>query len=157
MGSRVLVYGTAGADLVFIDRDTAHELARMWAGFDTWGHAQAELPTHRWQDIVDRLEGAEIALPAPETPFDLDLIPGHVDGDWPEWPAQEMFKWMPAELSTRYGRSEASVLSGDFLQIDPVHEAALTAALKDAGFTCVKDDALVAAASGYIDGTARRL
>lgn len=107
------------------------------------------MPEHRWQEILELLAGAEIARPGPDAPFDRDLIPGHVDGDWPEWPAREMLKWMPAELLTRFGRTEASVLNGDYLRIDPRHEAALAAALEGAGWTCIKDDALVSAASGY--------
>lgn len=149
MSGRVLVYGIAGPDVVFIDRDLAEELARLRAGFGTWGDARAALPGPRWQEIIDRLEGAEIDVPAPEQPFDLDLIPGYVDGDWPEWPAQQMFEWMPPELIARFGRSTASVLNGDFLEIDPLQGPALAASLEETGWTCIRDDALVSAASGF--------
>lgn len=39
MGERVLVYVTAGSDLVFVERDLAVELAQVWSGFDTWSGA----------------------------------------------------------------------------------------------------------------------
>ncbi|MFZ2528402.1 MAG: hypothetical protein WAX14_12215 [Rhodococcus sp. (in: high G+C Gram-positive bacteria)] len=153
MSAQVLVYGIAGDRLVFIDRDQAHELSLLWTGFDTWGHAKAALPQKRWDDIVERLEGWEMDPPEPQEPFGLSQIPGNEDGDWPEWPAQQMLEWMPPELIAQYGNSAASVLNGDFLDIDPRHEAALVAALEEAGWTCIKDDALVSSASGFAADT----
>ena len=149
MSERVLVYGIVRVDLVFVDRERARELARIWAGFDTWGRARAELPPHRWQEILDRLAEAEIAPPAPDAPFDRNLIPGHIDGDWPEWPAEQMLGWMPAELIARFGRSGTGGAGGEYLEFAPRHESALSAALEAAGWTCVKDDDLVNAACGY--------
>ncbi|AYA23168.1 hypothetical protein C6369_000250 [Rhodococcus rhodochrous] len=153
MSAQVLVYGIAGDKLVFIDPEQARELALLWAGFDTWGQARAALSATRWQEIVERFEGWEQDPPAPEEPFDLSQVPGNADGDWPEWPAQQMLDWMPPELIARYGRSTASVLNGDFLDIDPQHEAALVAALEEMGWSCRRNDALVSSASGFTPDT----
>jgi hypothetical protein len=152
MSAQTLVYGTIDDALVFIDRDLAQELALLRTGIGTWGQARELLPPRRWQDIVERLEGWEKEPPASAEPFDLSQIPGYDDGDWPEWPAQLMLDWMPPELIARFGRSTASVLNGDFLDIAAQHEAALVTVLEGAGWTCIKDNALVRTASGYDPG-----
>lgn len=152
MSARTVVYGTIGDALVFVDRDLAEELVLLRTGIDTWGQARELLPPRRWQEIVELLDGREREPPAPEEPFDLSQMPGHDDGDWPEWPAQLMLDWMPPELIARFGRSVASVLNGDFLDIDPRHEDALVAALEGAGWTCIKDNVLVRTAGGYDPG-----
>lgn len=158
MSDRVLVYGIVGVDLVFVDRDRARELARIWAGFDTWDRARTELSAPRRREILELFAGAHIAPPAPNAPFDRNLIPGHIDGDWPEWPAEQMLDWMPPELIARFGRSGTDDPAGAFLEFAPVHESALSAAFEAAGWACVKDDALVNAASGCrpaaVDGAA---
>jgi hypothetical protein len=82
-----------------------------------------------------------------------DPFPGHAigpicDGDWPGFPEQEMLKWMPQDIQQGSGVIRSSVLNGDFLtflaDIEDVADA-----LRNHGFTCTRDDALVARACGY--------
>ncbi len=77
------------------------------------------------------------------------MIPGFEDGDYPEWPAQEMLDWMPEEAS-RFGEYTNSVLNGPFLVIPPDKESAIVDALEAAGYTCERNDPLVQTASGRV-------
>lgn len=152
MSVRELVYGLVGEGLVFISREQAQELAALWTGFGTWAEARTALSPQRWQNIVDQFEGAELPLPAPGDPFDLSRVPGNGDGNWPEWPAQQMLEWMPVQVAALYGQSVDSLHDGHYLELDPQREAELVAALGDEGWTCIRDDALACAASGFVEG-----
>ena len=59
-------------------------------------------------DLVDRGE----PLPTDDAAFDVDLLPGFTEGDWPEWPEQKMLDWLPAKICREYGQIESSVLNG---------------------------------------------
>lgn len=50
-------------------------------------------------------------------------IPGFDDGDYPEWPAQEMLEWMPADIVSRFGQGVNSVLNGEFWSYLPIKRA----------------------------------
>ena len=81
-------------------------------------------------------------------PVDDDVFPGYDlptvgDGDYPEWPHQEMLNWMPKEVLERpFSRVQESVHNGSFLELDPAAEAEIVAALTSAGFRCRKDQRL---------------
>jgi hypothetical protein len=87
-------------------------------------------------------------------PFDEDVFPGYdlplvADGDYPEWPDQEMLTWMPEQILERpFSRRRASVHNGYFLELDPAAEGEIVVVLTAAGFRCSKDQRLVLKASG---------
>jgi hypothetical protein len=87
--------------------------------------------------------------PIDQDAFSLDHIPWYGDGDYPEWPAQQMLKWVPESIRSTFGHTYDTVLNGPYLTFDPVQERDLLAAFESAGFRCVRDDALVRRASGY--------
>jgi hypothetical protein len=123
-----MVYGTAGESLVFLPREQAEELATVWEALfaPTWGEMRSGLSEKRFQEVQEMFDGIDFdtfyaeqrqehprltrkkaleayrelplgeRLPLDDDPFGL---PGPVcDGDWPEWPAQQMLKWMPRDL-----------------------------------------------------------
>jgi hypothetical protein len=99
---------------------------------------------HRYRalDVGERLPFDEDAFPG----YDLPLV---ADGDYPEWPAQEMLTWMPEQILERpFSRRRASVHNGYFLELDPAAEGEIVAALTAAGFRCSKDQRLVLKATG---------
>lgn len=149
MKQRELVYGESSDSLIFVERSLAEELATLHRGFATWDQARTALSPRRWDEIVDLFECADESEPADEDAYDLDRVPGFVDGDWPEWPAQVMLEWMPKHVVEKFGRVDDSVVNGQFLSIDPKHEADIVAALEAEGWLCVKDEPLTLAASGY--------
>ena len=148
-----LVYSRLNDDeLVLIPEDQALELAEVQEAIRraaTWGELKSLLPRRRWLQIVQGYDEADEPLPADAESFDVDKLPGYADGDWPEWPAQEMLRWMPKEIQERFGDVGASMVSGDSLLIDPASEIDVVAALEKAGYICRRDDKLVALASGY--------
>ena len=136
-------------ELVFVGQSLGEELVMLRAGLATWGEAKARLNPTRWKQIIDMLADAEIAVPENDQSFVLDDIPGHLDGDWPEWPAQLMRTVVPTSIAEKYGRKVDSVLNGQFLEFDAADVDKIVAEMTAAGFTCVRNDGLVAAASGF--------
>lgn len=135
--------------LVFVVQSLGEELVMLRTGLATWGEAKARLSPTRWKQIIDMLADAEIAVPENDQSFVLDDIPGHLDGDWPEWPAQLMLTVVPTSIAEKYGRKVDSVLNGQFLEFDEADVEKIVAEMTAAGFTCVRNDGLVAAASGF--------
>jgi hypothetical protein len=88
-------------------------------------------------------------LPEDDDPFSQDDVPWTYDGDWPEWPAQEMLDWVPASIQEQYGSIEPSHLSGECLTFDPDDEDRLLFAFRRLGYRCMRDDELVRRSSGY--------
>nr|WP_314144387.1 hypothetical protein [uncultured Rhodococcus sp.] len=135
--------------MIFIERSLAHELVLLRTGVPTWGTARTMLKPSRWNEITEILADAEIDLPQDDQVFALDDIPGYVDGDWPEWPAQLMLKLVPSAIADRYGNKVDSVFNGTFLEFDAADEEKIVAEMNATGFTCIRDDGVVATASGF--------
>ncbi|OZD03571.1 hypothetical protein CH281_12190 [Rhodococcus sp. 06-221-2] len=135
--------------LVFVGQSLGEELAMLRKGLATWGEAEARLSPTRWKQIIDRLADAEIAVPENGQSFVLDDIPGHLDGDWPEWPARLMLTLVPRSIAEKYGKKADSVMNGQFLEFDAADVEKVVAEMNAAGFTCVRNDSLVAVASGF--------
>ncbi|QCB51976.1 hypothetical protein E5720_16500 [Rhodococcus sp. PAMC28707] len=144
-----VTYGVQADQLVFVEQSLAEELVLLRTGVATWGEAKAKLNSTRWQQITEKLADVEISVPDDDQLFALDDIPGHLDGDWPEWPAQLMLTLVPNSIVEKYGKKVDSVLNGQFLEFDAADEKKIVAEMNAAGFTCIKDDSLVAAASGF--------
>jgi hypothetical protein len=71
-------------------------------------------------------------------------------GDWEAvWPAQEMRRLLPADLLSRYGVIEDTLLDGAFVRIPCECEKELVAELEARGWECQRDDGMVLEASGY--------
>jgi hypothetical protein len=115
---------------------------------NTWEELHDLVPASAWSDVVERYSWRE-EPPVLEGPFESSQISGLGDGDWPAWPAQEMLGWMPQEIQARSGTRETSNFNGDYLAIAPAKAAEVAQALDALGFSCVRDDALIQAASGY--------
>jgi hypothetical protein len=87
-------------------------------------------------------------LPLDEEEFESGLVLED-PSDWPGWPAQEMLEWVPEEVQKEFGYLRDTTLSGEYLEIAPDREGEVVAALEARGYCCVKDEPLVARASGY--------
>ena len=153
-----VVYGSPDEDLIFIPKELAKRLASIHTAVqsaDTWGDLKARLPEAIYDEIINLLEECyEDTDEGPDLPpqatdaFDAEDIPGFADGDWPEWPAQEMLSWVPKDAQQRFGKVSPSVLNGDFLEFDTAKTQAIVKALEQYGYTCTEDSNLVAQASG---------
>jgi len=70
--------------------------------------------------------------------FDIEGVPGFADGDFPEWAATIMERYIPSDIIDEYGKVDDSVLNGDFIFFDPEKKDLIFEALKIAGIE-VKD------------------
>ena len=140
-----LVYGAVDEScLVFIGRQKADELVAVWDAINaskTWGDLKARLSAERYEEATSFLDEP----PVEDEPYVIGLMD---DGDWPEWPAQQMLGWVPSTIAEEFGRVGATWISGDMLALDAARETEIVAAFTSAGFSCQRDDELVLRASG---------
>jgi len=150
--SEPLVYGVVADMLVLLPKSTADYLVATLHAIHfsrTWGEFKKSAPAEAYQEVVEILEENDEEEPPPRNLFDSDDIFDFTDGDWPEWPAQLMLGYIPEEIRQAYGIIQVSTLNGPFLEINPTREKEVIKALEERGFTCLKDDRLLNAASGY--------
>lgn len=120
--------------------------------FDSYFEQESQANPSSREEALSAFREIDIGerLPLDDDPFPGYDLPWVADGDYPEWPAQEMLKWMPTVLAREpYGRVEDSVHNGRFLVLDPAREKAILAELAAAGFSCIKDQELVEQACGH--------
>lgn len=146
-----LSVGEVGDQLVVLPTEVLRELAEVQVALaesQSWGELKAAVSEERWSQIISQVtdEGQD---PAPDLEDEVGEIPGHADGDWPEWPAQLMLAWAPERLRSQVGTVEESVLNGTFLHIPVDAEASLRSILENLGYTVERDDGLVQRASGF--------
>lgn len=146
-----LVFGvirrTTVDSLVFIPVERAQQLATIWnaiATAKTWREFKQSIPEQDWRELLE-LERSTPDLDAKFNPGDLAAFS---EGDWPDWPEQEMRWWLEPEAIAKHVTEHQSVINGPFLSIDPYRLAEVVEALESVGHTCYRDDALVRRACG---------
>ena len=82
-------------------------------------------------------------LPNDNDAFDRADIPGFCDGDWPDWPQQEMLNWVPTVIQKTYGQGIDSTLNGPFLTFRIEDEKEIVKAFTELGYRCQNDDRFV--------------
>jgi hypothetical protein len=142
-----VVYGELGGALVLIPRDRADELASVRLAVKesaTWGELRARLSGERLTEIAEAFD--EEDQPADDVALADEPVPGWDDGDWPAWAAQEMLDWVPAEVQA-LGSGGSTRLSGEYLELAPEQADEVVGAMRAAGYTLERDDALIERAS----------
>jgi hypothetical protein len=99
---------------------------------NTWGEFGRRMPKAEYIDLVER---QEIDVTHPEDPFDAFQVSGVGDGDYPWWVCQTMESWIPREVLARHGQWSASVLNGEFWNIEECQAKAIAADLRELGFS----------------------
>ena len=147
-----LVYGQVNESLVFIHRELAVDLARLWDALgssSTWGEFRKGISPDRFRTLAERFADGGDCVPRDAEEFPGYDLPSVADGDYPEWPAQLMIDWVPSEIiDARYAKIVTSVFNGPFLVLDAACESAITADFRSHGFSLTKDLELVLRASG---------
>lgn len=155
--NRSLVYGIVNQGLVLMSEEKARELAALHDALrtaQTWNEFKERVSSERYRDVLERLDENDpeeddiVFEPQPDEKFDREAIFGYADGDWPEWPAQEMLAWVPEDIQARFGKCISSTLNGEFLFIEPASIPDVVAALEAQGYMCREDQALVERTSG---------
>jgi hypothetical protein len=151
-----LVYGviycgaTSKDTLVFIPVERAKQLAAIHGAIKlarTWREFQQMISVEDWNELVAEIRQDDWT-PDPDEAFDCFALPGYEDGDYPEWPQQEMMWWLPPHAIASYATMHQTVMDGPYLWIDPARTAQVVESLKSAGHACFRDDALVRQACG---------
>jgi hypothetical protein len=126
--------------VVFAERTRVEHVAQIWKALvqsTTWGGFRHNLPEGEWDDnLADRFD----EIPPDDEPFMADAVPGHADGDYPEWLRQVQLDWFPQELIDKYGDVRPSVLNGEFLDLPPDKAEQIAADLRAMGHTVAPTD-----------------
>ncbi len=114
-----IVYRVSGDgydSVLFAKRDNAEYVAKIREALyqsKTWGEFRANLPAGEWEDLEPQLDE-----PPDDEPFKADDIPGHADGDYPEWLRQSQLNWFPKDLIEKYdGEVTLTTLNGWVLDL----------------------------------------
>ena len=109
---------------------------------NTWGEFRRQLPAGEWeQNLAEKFEFREDPIPADDEPFAADCVPGHADGDYPEWLQQNVLEWFPEELIEKDGgRVHNSIFNGEFLELPGDKAEAIADELRVRGYTVERTD-----------------
>ncbi len=152
-----IVYGTdlGGEESIFLPERTALWLAAVQTalGGATWGEVRAAMnetvsldPVEgedRWWDEPDDLS------PRDSDAFDVDDVPGYVDGDYPGNPRSWMEGWVPKSIANRFGEIQTTNFNGDFLYFQGGDVEVIASALAELGFVLERNDDLVRSTMTY--------
>ena len=117
-----IVYRIGDGEVVFAKRNRAAYVAHILKALEeseTWGELRRNLPNGEWEEYFQpHFEDYEEEIPGDDEPFQAADAPGHEEGDYPAWLAQEQLEWFPPELIEKYGGDVGpSVLNGEFLEL----------------------------------------
>jgi hypothetical protein len=142
-GPHALVYGNGRNGLLFIQKSIARELLAVKAARN-WGDLRKGSPELYEQALELTVEDREEnTTPADNERFEIESIGAFHDGDFPYFPQQLMERFIPDSVQERFANSVGTVHNGDMLVFDDGCEAEVVAALRDLGFTCDKQQALI--------------
>lgn len=130
-------YGSNGEYcVVFAPRERAEYVAQIYTALresSTWGEFRRKLPKGEWERYI---EVVYEPVPEKDWSFKPDDVPGHADGDYPPWLAQEQLRWFPQELISKYdGEIGTSVLNGPSLNLPAENADQIADALRAMGYS----------------------
>lgn len=148
-GRRVVVGLDDMGGALCMKLEVAEAMANLMAALRqsrTWGEFRARAPEPYLSQAVERMEETYEEAVADETPFDASEIPGHIDGDWPPWPHQDMIRWVPDSVR-ELGWISDSVHNGPFLHIPAHWVEEVVAYMRECGFEVQRSDELIQTAA----------
>lgn len=127
---------------LFAERSAAERVAQILTALresSTWGEFRAKLPDGEWEDYLQYcFEGDG---PADDARFHRDMVPGYIDGDYPEWLRGSAVEWFPPGLIEKYGGSvDSTVLNGEALDLPAGAADEIAADLRAIGHTVTRTD-----------------
>lgn len=118
-----------------LDEIIAIHEARTWGEF-----AKADPVTY--QEVHKFYELQEEEFPSPSEPFEISMVPGFDEGDYPPWLQAEMGRYIPSDILRHHGHRDSSVLNGCYWAIKAEALQELIEALHERGFDVEQADAL---------------
>ncbi|MEI6232626.1 MAG: hypothetical protein WCT04_06215 [Planctomycetota bacterium] len=108
----------------------------------TWRELNMMLSKSGYEWVLDYMGVPE----SPDEGFEPEFID---DGDFPFFPPERMWEWMPQDIFNRHVRFGDSFLNGMMPELPPEAMIEVVAGLEARGYQCVRDDKLVQAACDY--------
>ena len=135
-------YGSNGEDcVVFAPRERADYVAQIHAALqdsDTCVEFKQKLPEGEWDGYFQAVFDEP---PDGDQAFEADDVPGHADGDYPPWLAQEQLGWFPPELISKYdGEVAMTVFNGSSLNLPAVRTQEICDDLRALAHNVVQTD-----------------
>jgi len=130
---------------LFSGSDEAEHVAQIRQALynsNTWGEFRRQLPADEWEfQLAERIDFRYERIPADDEPFAADCVPGHADGDYPEWLQQTALEWFPEDLIEKFGgRVHNSTFNGEFLELPGDKAEAIADELRERGYTVERTD-----------------
>ena len=120
-----------------------HRVVGFYFSATTWGELAARAPT-LYERVVSPLERDNEPMPDETAPFEPSQAPGFDDGDFPKMPEELMSEFVPDEIQKRWGTLTFTIFSVPMLSLPADVEADLAHAFTLIGFTCERNDGLIA-------------
>lgn len=118
---------------VFATQDRVREVKKVLAA-RTWSDFKCADPEEFSREIGRREEVGE-AVPNPGDPFEVSMVAGFDEGDYPPWLQAELEQCLPRALLDRYAKRQSSFLNGSFYVLPPANMEAVADALRELGHT----------------------
>ncbi len=137
--------GDDADSVVFAERSRAERAAQTADAIErstTWGEFKTSLPQGEWESyFLEHFGDSEEDPPGDDEPLESEDVPGHEDGDYPEWLARAQLEWFPPELIEKHGGVvDASVLNGDFLELPADSAERVAEGLRALGHTVARTE-----------------
>jgi hypothetical protein len=128
----------ANLGLVFAEPERAHFISRIHRAIcdsATWREFRLRMPRDEYSRVM-REWFDEQGEPRPRgaDEFELEMVPGYCDGDYPDWLQAEMHKILPVEILEEFAIRENSMLNGPYIHINAEHLSAITSRLENLGY-----------------------
>ncbi|KAA0087072.1 hypothetical protein CIW52_04235 [Mycolicibacterium sp. P9-64] len=137
-----IVYRTGGDGFdsaLFAVRTSAEYVAKIRTALyqsKIWAEFKTKLPSGEWEKLEEQLGDVD-----DDDPFTADDVPGHADGDYPEWLRQSQLGWFPPELIEKYdGEITLTTLNGWVLDLPAGKAEEIADELRALGHTVEQTD-----------------
>ena len=128
----------ANDGLVFAEPDPAKQISQIWCAIEdseTWEEFRRAMPRKDYSEIL-RNTFDEDGQPRPKgsDPFDTSVIGSLMEGNWPTWLQQEMYRVLPREIIDEFSTCKDTVHNGPYCHIAREHLDAIKLRLEALGY-----------------------
>ena len=131
--SRDLVCWVGRRGMVVLSRRTDYEQLLALSAARTWRQFQAADPVAYSQHVESGVDNEE-DVPDLSDAFDISMVAGFDEGDYPPWQQAMMEYFVPGDLLERHGVHESTVHNGSYWAIPVSAKEELVSELSVGGF-----------------------
>lgn len=100
---------------------------------DTWGEF-ARVDPVTYAEICQFCEEMEETKPSDDDAFDISMVPGVDEGDYPPWLQAEMDLHVPGDILQAHAKPESSVINGRFWMLEANKLDCMIESLRKCGY-----------------------